>query len=126
MKIKVLIVFLLVCCLACKTDKDENAKNEKKVPHGEMLFDKAKWETKDGADYPYREKMLNDIVYNDTVRTLNKDGILDMLGEPDRINENHLYYMIAQKRLGYWPLHTKTLVIKFSEDNTIYWIKIHE
>lgn len=91
-----------------------------------MSFDQAKWKEKDGKDYPFRDRMLNDIVYNDTVRSRNKEQILDLLGEPDRTNENYLYYMIAQRRLGFWPLHTKSLVIKFSDDNTVDWIKIHE
>jgi hypothetical protein len=64
-----------------------------------MVFDMKKWRTKDGADYPYRDQMLNNIVQNDTIRTLNKDEILNQLGAPDRANENYLYYMITQKRL---------------------------
>ena len=126
MKIRFFVVFLFLCFLACKTDREDNAENEKKEPNSEMVFDKLKWKTKAGLDYPYRDEMLNDVVYNDTVRALNKVEIIDLLGEPDRINENYLYYMIAQKRLGFWPLHTKTMVIKLSEDNSIDWIKIHE
>jgi len=97
-------------------------------PDSEMVFDKAKWNAKNGADYPYRDKMVNDIVYNDTIRTLDKIEILDLLGEPSyyRNNKNFLYYTIKQKRLISWPLHTKSMVIKLSEDNTIEWIKIHE
>ena len=126
MKKEVFIVFLFISCFACKADREENADNDKKTTESEMVFDKAKWITKDGEDYPFRDKMLNDIVYNDTVRSQNRDEILELLGKPDRINENYLYYMVAQKRLGSWPLHTKTLVIKFSDDNTVEWIKIHE
>jgi hypothetical protein len=128
MKMRVLIVFLFAFCLACKTDRQDYAENMEIKPESEMVFDKAKWKTKDGKDYPYRERMLNDVVYNDTIRTLNKDEILDLLGEPSyyRTNENFLYYMITQKRLVLWPLHTRTMVIKISADNTIDWIKIHE
>jgi len=126
MKMKLFIIFLCVSCLACNTDREGNNINEKKNPETEMVFEKAKWKTIDGADYPFRDKMLKDLVYNDTIRDLNKDEILNLLGEPTRTNENYLYYMIAQKRLGNWPLHTKTLVIKFSDDKTIEWIKIHE
>jgi len=117
---------LILCCLSCRVNKEENAENEKNTSDSEMSFDQAKWKEKDGKDYPFRDRMLNDIVYNDTVRSRNKEQILDLLGEPDRTNENYLYYMIAQRRLGFWPLHTKSLVIKFSDDNTVDWIKIHE
>ena len=69
--------------------------------------------------------MLNDFVYNDTIRSVNKTEILNLLGEPDRSTEGHLYYTIKQTRIGAWPLHTKSMVIKLSSD-TIEWIKIHE
>lgn len=120
------IIPLLLIVLACNTEKDKKSAS---VYHGaiaEISFDKTKWKFKEGLDYPYRDKMLNSIVYNDTVRALNKDEILDLLGEPDRSNDGYLYYMISQRRLGFWPLHTKTLVIKLSGDTTIDWIKIHE
>ncbi len=126
MRILFLITPLLLIVLACNTEKDEKSAS---VYHGtmaEISFDQTKWKTKEGLDYPYRDKMLNSIVYNDTVRTLNKNEILDLLGEPDRSNEGYLYYTISQRRLGFWPLHTKTLVIKLTGDTTIDWIKIHE
>lgn len=126
MKARFFTAILIVCCLSCRVNKEENAENEKNTSDSEMSFDQAKWKEKDGKDYPFRDRMLNDIVYNDTVRSRNKEQILDLLGEPDRTNENYLYYMIAQRRLGFWPLHTKSLVIKFSDDNTVDWIKIHE
>ena len=121
-----LIIPLLLCVLACNTEKDEKSGLINHGTKAEILFDKTKWRVKEGLDYPNRDQMLNSIVYNDTVRALNKDEILDLLGEPDRRNDGHLYYMISQRRLGFWPLHTKTLVIKLLGDNTIDWIKIHE
>ena len=128
MKMRFFTVLLFVCCLAYNNDREDYTEDMKLKPDSEMVFDKAKWRTKDGADYPYRDKMLNDVVYNDTVRTLNKDEILDLLREPSyyRSNKNFLYYRITEKRLGPWSLHTKTMVIKLSGDNTIDWIKIHE
>ena len=126
MQYKLLIIILLTSCIACNNvDKDKS----QKVGNGtkpEMVFDKTKWRMKEGPDYLYRDKMLDDVVYNDTIRKLDKSKILDLLGEPDRTNENHLYYMISQNRIGAWPLNTKTMVIKLYDDNTIEWIKIHE
>ena len=117
---------MLLYILACNTEKDEKSETFYPGAMAEITFDKTKWRVKEGLDYPNRDQMLNSIVYNDTVRALNKDEILDLLGEPDRRNEGYLYYLISQRRLGFWPLHTKTLVIKLSGDNTIDWIKIHE
>ena len=123
--IRYFIAFLLPFVFACTGHKADHAGTENKDPSGEMLFDQEKWSIKEGADYPYRENMLHDVVYNDTIRTLNSTEILDLLGAPDRRNENYLYYRIVQKRLGLWPVKTKTMVIKLAEDDTVEWIKIH-
>ena len=70
---------LLVCCLACNNNREDYTEDMNMKPESEMVFDKVKWWTKDGSDYPYRDKMLNEVVYNDTIRTLDKDEILDLL-----------------------------------------------
>jgi hypothetical protein len=70
--------------------------------------------------------MVNDVLYNDTIRSLNGEEILGLLGKPDRINEGHLYYKIVETSLGFWTLNQKTLVVKLTADNTIEWIKLHE
>ncbi len=126
MKIKLFLsVFVIVVFLACSEKGGENYDKGSVKPSSEMVFDKTKWQVKEGKDYPFREKMLNDVVYNDTIRSLNKTQILKLLGNPDRINENYFYYRVAQIRLIVWPLHTTTMVIKFKEDSGIEWIKIH-
>ncbi len=116
------------CFLACNHDREVYTEDMKTKPAIEMAFDQVKWQTKDGKDYPYREKMLNAVLYNDSIRALNRAEILDLLGEPSyyRDNENFLYYTITQKRIGSWPLHTRSMVIKLTEGDTIEWIKIHE
>lgn len=126
MKTRILIVLIFICCLSCSTNKKEDDDNKSNSPDSELAFDKAKWNAKEGRDYPFRNRMLNGIIYTDTVRSQNIAQVLELLGEPDRRNEDYLYYTIAQKRIGSWPLHTKTMVIKLSDDNTVEWIKIHE
>lgn len=126
MKINVYTLFLFLGFLACNTATEEESENQEMKPDRELAFDETKWKTKEGSDYPFRDKMLNDVIHNDSIRSLNKDEILFLLGEPDRSNENYLYYMITRKRLVLWTLHSKTMVIKFDEDNDIEWIKIHE
>ncbi len=127
MKTQIVVMSLLLGLLACQSDETEAPKEKKKPPDQEVVFDPVKWKTKKGEEYPYRAQMLNDIVYNDTVRSLAMAALLDLLGKPDRINENHFYYLISQKRLGQWPLGTTSMVVKFSmEKDSIEWIKIHE
>jgi len=126
MRIKIHFALLLLGCIACNNEEQAKSNLVDRGIEAEIQFDKSKWRYKEGLEYPYREQMLNDLVYNDTVRSLSKDEILDLLGQPERVNDGHLYYMIAQKRLRSWPLHTKSLVIKLSDDKTIAWIKIYE
>ena len=116
MRLKSLTLFVLFVVLSsCKTDTTTDT-----------TFDKALWSVKQDKDYPHRPAMFNDVLYNDTIRTLNKTEIIGLLGKPDRSNEGYIYYMIEQKRLGFWPLHSKFLVVKFKDNDSIDWIKIHE
>jgi hypothetical protein len=126
MRLKIFFILLIISCFACKADKSEQSTTKKSKTTAEIPFDKAMWREMKGHDYIYREQMYREVVYNDTIRTLNKAGILELLGEPDRSNEGHLYYTITQKRLGVHPMHTRTVVIKLTDDNGVEWIKIHE
>lgn len=126
MNIKTFALVLFLCMMGCTPEKKDKSDQIDLQSSTEIAFAKEKWAIKEGKDYPYRDQMFADILYNDTIRTLNMDEILTLLGEPDRANEGHLYYMIEETRLGSWTLHSKTLVIKIAGDNTIEWIKIHE
>ena len=127
MNTRFLLALLIFLSSGCNKDQRQVADSEPSEALNEMVFNQEKWKTKEWKNYPYRDNIVNDVLYNDTVRSLKKVQVLELLGEPDRINENYLYYLIDQKRLFSWPLHTKTLVFKFAEDSsTIEWIKVHE
>jgi len=119
-----LVIFLMFTTsfyTGCR-DSDKSIKQiDKEVV---TKFDKTLWLKQEGVNYPYREDMLNDVVYNDTIRQLTKDQVIELLGPPNSINENHLYYIIHQNRLGFMVLNQKTMVIKCTEEDTIEWIKI--
>ncbi len=123
MKFIIFFILLLSSIYGCNdTIKhkqwDENISREK--------FDKTKWSIKDATDYPYRDKMLNDLITNEKLKGLKKKEVIDLLGRPDRIDSSYLFYRIAQQRIGFFPLHTKTLVIKLTKDSTVEWRKIHQ
>ena len=128
MQMRFLIPILLCCSMACNIDSDEKTDVAIASAQTETAFDKAKWRIKEGHNYPYRDQMLDAIVSNDTIRTLDKEQIIELLGEPSYYgsDESYLYYRINEKRLLFWTLHTKTLVIKRAEDGSIEWIKIHD
>ncbi len=124
--IKLLIIIVFVLCLACSSDLKNYEEGMQEKPVSEMAFDKPKWQVKEGRKYPFRDMMVNDVVYSDSIRTLQKPQILSLLGEPDRSNDNYIYYLIKQERLVFWPLHSKFMVVKFNDDSTIEWIRIHQ
>jgi hypothetical protein len=126
MYMRIFFLPLVLLFWGCNTESDSKESRPIPVDTVETTFNHTRWSIKEGDDYPYREKMVNTILYTDTIRSLAQDEVLELLGKPDRIAGEYLYYMITQKRLGSWPLHTKTLVIKFTEADSIDWIKIHE
>lgn len=124
---------ILICLLSCfilfTACKNEN---RSVTPQSEIYqpipFDAGKWKLKEGAYYPHRASMYESLLFNDSIRTLKKSQIKELLGEPDKNGNNgeYLYYLISQKRLGRWPIHTRHLVVKFANENTVEWIKLHE
>lgn len=120
------VVAVIVFCLASNYTREEQSDNVQGGTKTEFEFNKTKWRTKVGRDYPYRNEMLEDLINNQKLKGLKRDEVIDMLGEPDRSDGSYLFYMVTQKRILFYPLHTKSLVIKLSKDNTVEWRKIHE
>jgi hypothetical protein len=121
MTLKMLTILIFTCCLSCHNKAEEN-----KTGSVEMEFDKTKWRIKNDVDYPYRDKMYKELRANARLKGLKKEDVLGLLGEPDRRDSGFLFYTLAQKRIGSFPLHTKTLVIKIPKDSTVAWARIHE
>ena len=109
---------LLFYCFACKNGAEIN----------EEHFDKTKWAIKEDNKYPYRDKMLKDLIDNYTLHGLTRDSILNLLGEPTRTDSGYLFYTVSQRFVADIPvpLHTKSLVIKFTNEGRVEWRKIHE
>jgi hypothetical protein len=113
-----IIASLLFFCMSCQDNRKENPKK---------AFDKELWKTKDAeGNYSYRDEMLDNLVYKVKLKGLKKGEIISMLGEPDRTNNDYLYYEVLAKEIGSFPLHKKFLVIKLAKDNTVEWRKIKE
>lgn len=114
------LLSLYILCLlwGCKPDPQ--------AAGGPLPFDQAQWVTKEGRDYPYRERMVDAVLYSDTLRKLKKGELLQRLGTPDREQDGHLYYTIAQNRLGFWTLNQKSIVIKLNGAEGVEWIKLYE
>lgn len=118
---KIIIVLLFsLTCFSCQSDKEVESETAK------VEFDKDKWATNVAGVYPYRPEMLDEVLYSDHIRTLKWNEVLEMLGDPDREDENYLFYMIEQRKIGFFTLNQRTLVIKMEPDSTVNWIKLHE
>lgn len=117
-----LAVFAFVCViLTISGIRDSNRK-----PETVMAFDAAKWKTKKGDDYPFRNKMYLDLLTNAKLKRLKKESVIEMLGEPDRMDSDYLFYRINQEHIGFFPLHTKTLIVKLSNDSTANKVMLHK
>lgn len=114
-----LLLLFFACLIACKNSTSGDNRQK-------LAFERIKWTTKDGLDYPYRDKMLDDLMNHYELHGVKKDSLLRLLGSPDRIDSNYLFYQISQQRVGLFPIHTKTLVIKLNSDSALEWRKIHE
>lgn len=123
MKTQILLLLLLLSFFACKKEPDNTSDI---VPGQEMAFDKEKWKIKNDAAYAYRDKMLNDLIQNRQLKQLKKQEVVALLGEPDRTDSLYLFYTIYQKRISFFPLHTKSMVVKLKTNDSVDWVKIHE
>lgn len=122
MKIAYFIAFLLVSLGLLVFVGLMKMDQPKSIP-----FEAIQWRTTTYAESKIRLAMHEDLIAIDSIRYFDKMKIITTLGSPDRINDNFLYYTLSQKKLGLWPLHTKTLVIKMKDDQkSIEWIKISE
>jgi hypothetical protein len=117
--IKSIILFsALTCFLACGNKKEKAAGSNVK-------FDKTKWQTRDGAAYPYREAMIQYLIDSVQLKNISYDSLIKILGVPDRVNEGHLYYDVSKKQAGAVTLGTKAFVIKLKPDSTVEWRKTY-
>ena len=121
------VVVMMFAIIACNSSDNHSSSAGKVNSDSAAHFEQTKWKTKENGKYSFRDQMLNEVLYSDSIRTLTKQQVIDMLGEPDRVNENYLYYTISKTKLGSWTLKSKTLVIKITDDeDVVEWIKLHE
>ena len=125
MQKRIYYIFILLYCLSCNNKKKVPPANSGNTP-SQMTFDKSKWKVKQDNQYPYRDSMLQHLITSDTLRGLTKQQVLALLGPPSRTDTNYLFYKVAQKRIGFFPLHTKSLVLHLPGDSIVTWIKIHK
>lgn len=88
-------------------------------------FDAGLWQQKKAEGYTYRDEMLNDLFATDTLKRLDKAGLLRQLGPADRTDGPYLFYEIVRTKAAAWTLHTKTLVVEL-EGDSVKTVRLHE
>lgn len=119
MKIYFLIAVFTASLVSCNGNIEEIPKRE---------FDKELWKTKDNeGNYSYRAEMLDDLVYKIKLKGFSKDSVITLLGEPERTNNDYLYYDVyIRKENRVIPFQKRYLVLKLAKDNTVEWRKIKD
>lgn len=83
----------------------------------EQKFDKSKWQIKNDFEYPYRNKMLKNLINNYPLKGKNYKQIIDILGE-EKMEDHKIYYQITvDYGLDIDPVYTKHLEITFTNDS---------
>lgn len=116
-------VLLLAACKPDATGKMEAASPEVAV---DSTFDPLRWQQKEGDQYPYRMLMYRQLLYSDTLRQRSRAEILRLLGAPDRTGEGHIYYQLKGTQVGPVLFSSKFLVFKFTEADSVEWIKTYK
>lgn len=121
---RILIAVLALALFACRpNEKSEGKSTPATTDNG---FSKTKWLEKNSDGYLYRDKLLDGLIASGTLKKMDKQEVLRFLGQPDRSDKNYLFYTVAQKKIGFFPLHTKTMVIELDTVNHVKTVKIHQ
>jgi len=116
LRFKNILILTLLILFACKS------KTETKE-----VFDKTRWQATEGNIHPHRNKMFDDLMQKRPWVGKNQQQVLQILGQPDRSTPGYIYYTVKQEFVvEHFPMHTKSLVIKFGADSLVEWAKIHE
>ena len=94
-----------------------------------IKFDKVKWDSVgDLESYPYRERMLKDLIAHHQIKGLTHKQVLDSLGQPENyqdIGDSIRYDIVVN--FGYLdPKSGKYLAIGFNKDSIATGFKVVE
>jgi hypothetical protein len=97
-----------------------------------LKFDKGRWtefNDSDGGEYPYRNKMLNDLVSNHKLKGLTYKQLVDSLGAPtysEASNGTVSYEITSEFDSDIDPTHGKNFDLFLGADSTVISYKISE
>ncbi len=112
MRITKQLLVILLFLVACN--------NKDKAPEPDIAFENRQWQIKEGKNYSYRKRMINDLLANHTWTGLTKDSIIRKLGEPDVVEEDiFMLYHYQQKFVGSMVWSTQSFVVQLDSNNLV-------
>ena len=110
-----LIIYLTVLAVSSCNSKQE--------------FDSDEWK-QTGLDWwitDFREKMVDDLIQNDTLIRMNQEQVIELLGLPESENKAKLEYLIREKYgSDIDPEYISNLIIEFDEKGQVRNCKIEK
>ncbi len=112
MRITKQMLVILLFFVACN--------NKDKAPEPDVIFESKQWQIKEGKNYTFRKRMINDLLTNHSWAGLTKDSVLSKLGEPDVVEEDiFMLYHYEQKFVGSMVWSTQSLVVQLDSNNMV-------
>jgi hypothetical protein len=120
MRAKILLTLLILMTLfSCRRDAEIESLQK-------MEFNTKQWvEGTDGV-YPYREKMVDDLLKRYDWEGMPRAEVEALLGKPGSGDSLNYVYMMYQKKVSFFRLHTHALVVKFREDGVVKKVVIYK
>ena len=112
MRLLNILLLTVIFVGGCKSKGDE-------TPKPDMAFDKSKWNLKSGnGDYTFRSQMVKDILKNYNWAGVKKDSLLQMLGQPNLVEEGSFVYYYEMKP-GFIGSSIEAIKFQVAADSTI-------
>lgn len=114
----VYVILILLTFLSCRRDAEIAAL-------GKMEFNTKQWAEGTDGVYPYREKMVDDLLKRYDWEGMPRTEVEALLGKPQSGDSLNYVYMMYQKKIGFFRAFTHALVVKFREDGVVKKVVIY-
>jgi hypothetical protein len=95
--------------------------------HQMQKFDREKWNSGDGLDYPMRDDIVDDLVQNHKLKGLKYWGVIHLLKYPQsRDSVSFSYQIISTYTNTFKHNHIKNLVLYMGKDSIISRVAIYD
>lgn len=92
-------------------------------------FDSVEWKN-EGVDWwitDVREKMVNNLIQSDTLIGLQKEEVKELLGIPEKIDNNKLYILVREKYFtNIDPDYIKYLIVELNDFEKVFKVSVYK